>query len=101
MCKLVDIERRGADDDIWLMAWNIRYKYATVETINRFGLVYTIEGSKKDLAPILLTAHQDVVPVEEETLDRWEHPPFDAYWDEDGGYVWGRGTSDDKSAITP
>ncbi|KAI1111540.1 hypothetical protein F5Y14DRAFT_306903 [Nemania sp. NC0429] len=76
------------------------YKYATVETVNRFGLVYTISGSDESLAPILLTAHQDVVPVEEETLDRWEHPPFDAVYDKHDGYLWGRGASDDKSAIT-
>ncbi|TAQ89267.1 hypothetical protein B7494_g2394 [Chlorociboria aeruginascens] len=76
------------------------HKYATVETINRFGLVYTVWGSDEDAPPILLTAHQDVVPVEEKTLDRWEHPPFDAYYNETDGYLWGRGASDDKSAIT-
>ncbi|KAJ3546695.1 hypothetical protein NM208_g665 [Fusarium decemcellulare] len=76
------------------------HKYATVETVNRFGLVYTVQGSDENLAPILLTAHQDVVPVEEETLDRWEHPPFDAYYDPKEGYLYGRGASDDKSAIT-
>lgn len=68
--------------------------------INRFGLVYTVLGSDESLAPILLTAHQDVVPVEEETLDSWEHAPFDAVYDDDDGYLWGRGASDDKSRIT-
>ncbi|KAH6891521.1 hypothetical protein B0T10DRAFT_485409 [Thelonectria olida] len=75
------------------------HKYATVETVNKFGLVYTVEGSDEKLAPILLTAHQDVVPVEEETLDRWEHPPFDAFYNQTDGYLWGRGASD-KSAVT-
>ena len=77
-----------------------RHEHATVETINRFGLVYTVSGSDETLAPILLTAHQDVVPVEEETLDRWEHPPFKAVYNESTGYIYGRGASDDKSAIT-
>ncbi|KAK2597024.1 hypothetical protein N8I77_012898 [Diaporthe amygdali] len=76
------------------------YKYASVETVNKFGLVYTVSGSDETLAPILLTAHQDVVPVEEETLDQWEHPPFEAHYNETDGYLWGRGASDDKSAIT-
>ncbi|KAM0514436.1 hypothetical protein ACHAPE_006729 [Trichoderma viride] len=76
------------------------HKYAWVEEVNRFGLVYTVEGSDSSLQPILLTAHQDVVPVENETLDQWEHPPFSAYYDESSGYLYGRGASDDKSAIT-
>ncbi|KAI1419534.1 hypothetical protein F5Y12DRAFT_777350 [Xylaria sp. FL1777] len=76
------------------------YEKAEIETINTFGLVYTVTGSDETLAPILLTAHQDVVPVESETLDQWEHPPFSAYYNETDGYLWGRGASDDKSAIT-
>jgi Gly-Xaa carboxypeptidase len=81
-----------------LMQYNFRH--ATAETVNRFGLVYTVQGSEKHLAPILLTAHQDVVPVSNETLDRWEHPPFEAFYDEKTEYLYGRGASDDISAIT-
>ena len=62
--------------------------------------MYTVSGSDQGLSPILLTAHQDVVPVEEETLDRWEHPPFDAFYSKTDGYLYGRGASDDKSAMT-
>ncbi|UKZ81587.1 hypothetical protein TrVFT333_009359 [Trichoderma virens FT-333] len=76
------------------------YEKAWIETINTFGLVYTIEGSDKSLAPVLLTAHQDVVPVENETLSEWDHPPFSGYYDKTSGYLYGRGASDDKSAIT-
>lgn len=47
-----------------------------------------------------MTAHQDVVPVEEKTLGSWEHPPFEAFYNETDGYIWGRGASDDKSAVT-
>jgi Gly-Xaa carboxypeptidase len=52
------------------------------------------------LKPILLTAHQDVVPVESETLSLWDYPPFSAHYNESTGYLYGRGASDDKSAIT-
>ncbi|KAJ2974191.1 hypothetical protein NUW58_g8736 [Xylaria curta] len=76
------------------------YKYAKVETVNKFGLVYTITGYDESLAPVLLTAHQDVVPVEEATIDRWEHPPFSAFYNETDGYLWGRGASDDKARVT-
>ncbi|KAL7813114.1 carboxypeptidase S [Trichoderma gracile] len=76
------------------------YEKASVETVNTFGLVYTVEGSDPSLKPILLTAHQDVVPVENETLGLWEYPPFDAHYNQSTGYLYGRGASDDKSAIT-
>jgi carboxypeptidase PM20D1 len=39
----------------------------------------------------------DVVPVEEMTGAQWAHPPFDGVISE--GYVWGRGTMDDKSSV--
>ncbi|KAH6895880.1 hypothetical protein B0T10DRAFT_479118 [Thelonectria olida] len=72
------------------------YRRAKVEKINTFGLVYTIQGSDTSLKPLLLAAHQDVVPVADAST--WTHPPFDAYWD--GDWLWGRGASDDKNSLT-
>ena len=66
-----------------------------VTKVNRFGLIYTLHGTNKTLSPILLTAHQDVVPVPDPTT--WTHPPFSA--DFDGTYLWGRGSSDDKNSL--
>ncbi len=66
------------------------------EKVNRFGLVYTIEGSNTSLKPIFLTAHQDVVPVADPST--WTHPPFSAHFD--GTWLWGRGASDDKNSLT-
>ena len=40
-------------------------------------------------------AHQDVVPVEQGTLARWEQPPFEGRHYR-RGYIWGRGAMDDK-----
>lgn len=68
-----------------------------VEKINKYGLVYTWEGSNKALKPILLSAHQDVVPVELETVNEWIYPPFSGHFD--GQYVWGRGSSDCKDLL--
>ncbi|CCM04782.1 uncharacterized protein FIBRA_06973 [Fibroporia radiculosa] len=65
--------------------------------VNTYGLVYVWKGSDVSLKPLLLTAHQDVVPVNAETYDQWEHPPFSGYYD--GTYVWGRGSADDKSGL--
>ncbi|RSL53390.1 hypothetical protein CEP54_010404 [Fusarium duplospermum] len=75
------------------------HEYATLETVNKYGLVYTVQGSDQSLAPILLTAHQDVVPVENETLDQWEYPPFEGHYNKEDGYLRGRGVVD-KSAVT-
>ncbi|MFA7190653.1 MAG: M20/M25/M40 family metallo-hydrolase [Sphaerochaetaceae bacterium] len=62
------------------------------EVIGKASLVYCWKGSDPSLEPILLTAHQDVVPEEE--LSRWEHGPFDG--DIADGFVWGRGAFDVK-----
>jgi acetylornithine deacetylase/succinyl-diaminopimelate desuccinylase-like protein len=49
-------------------------------------------GSKR---PLLIMGHTDVVNVDPK---RWTHPPFGAT--RDGGYVYGRGTVDDKDNLT-
>jgi acetylornithine deacetylase/succinyl-diaminopimelate desuccinylase-like protein len=61
---------------------------------SRANLVARIKGngSKK---PILLMAHTDVVGVQRE---RWPVDPFGAVLKD--GYVWGRGTADDKDKLT-
>ena len=56
--------------------------------------VYRWTGTRKDLKPIILMGHVDVVPVDPESLKRWKHEPFKG--DIVGGSIWGRGTLDDK-----
>ena len=34
-----------------------------LEKVNRYGLVYTFKGTSQHLKPILLTAHEDVLPA--------------------------------------
>lgn len=65
--------------------------------INTFSLVYKWPGRKPKLSPILLTAHLDVVPVEEETRHQWEIAPFSGQIKE--GVIWGRGSLDDKASV--
>ncbi|KAJ7771249.1 gly-x carboxypeptidase [Mycena olivaceomarginata] len=62
------------------------------------GLLLTWAGSDASLAPLVLMAHQDTVPVPAETTARWTHPPFDAVFDEDG-WIWGRGAGDCKNLL--
>lgn len=78
-------------------AFPLVHKHLKLEKVNKFALVYTWEGSDPSKKPILLTAHYDVVPVQEETLDQWKYPPFTGGFD--GKYLYGRGVSDCKDLL--
>lgn len=67
------------------------------EVVGNASLLYTWPGSDPALAPILLTAHMDVVPVEPGTDGKWRYPPFSGTVAD--GYVWGRGTMDMKHVL--
>jgi len=69
----------------------------TRERVGALSLLYRWAGSDTTLAPILLLAHQDVVPVEPGTEARWTEPPFGGSISD--GYVWGRGALDDKDNL--
>lgn len=56
----------------------------------RPNLVARLRGSGKK-RPVLIMGHTDVVKVDPA---KWTHPPFSAT--REGGYVYGRGTVDDK-----
>lgn len=61
------------------------------------SLVFIWKGRNEDLKPAVLMGHQDVVPVDNATLQNWKHEPFGG--DVADGFVWGRGTLDCKSKI--
>ncbi|MCL1142401.1 M20 family peptidase [Shewanella gaetbuli] len=63
----------------------------------QFSLLYTWQGTNPELAPVVLMAHQDVVPIVPETKHQWQHDPFGGVIAD--GYIWGRGAIDDKSMI--
>lgn len=66
------------------------------ERINGQSLLYRWEGRDPAAAPWLLLAHLDVVPVEPGTESTWTQPPFSGAIAD--GYIWGRGTLDDKAS---
>lgn len=70
----------------------------TRETVAGLSLLYTWPGSDPQGAPILLMAHQDVVPIAPGTEKDWTHPPFAG--EIAHGYIWGRGALDVKSSLT-
>ncbi|NKI16456.1 M20/M25/M40 family metallo-hydrolase [Spongiibacter sp. KMU-166] len=61
------------------------------------SLLFRWAGDNRDAAPILLLAHQDVVPVIPGTEQEWAYPPFAGVIAE--GHIWGRGAVDDKASV--
>lgn len=81
----------------------IRHSSLKLTKVNTYGLVYRWEGSDPSLKPILLLGHQggflfflimiccnidkqrdcpsDVVPVNNEVLGDWIHPPYSGFYD--------------------
>ncbi|CDK26370.1 unnamed protein product [Kuraishia capsulata CBS 1993] len=73
------------------------YENLKVETVNTYGLVYTWAGSDPSLKPSMYTAHQDTVPIQEDTIKDWTYPPLSGHYD--GDTVYGRGASDCKNLL--
>lgn len=67
------------------------------EVISDLSLLYTWKGQDPSQKPILLMGHIDVVPVPKENEAAWTHPPFSGARAD--GFVWGRGTLDDKVGV--
>jgi acetylornithine deacetylase/succinyl-diaminopimelate desuccinylase-like protein len=61
---------------------------------NRPNLVARLKGNGRK-RPLLIIGHSDTVTTDEA---KWTHPPLSAT--RDGGYVYGRGTIDDKDNLT-
>ena len=67
------------------------------EEVGGLSLLYTWQGSDAQAQPIMLMAHQDVVPVAPGTEGDWQVPPFAG--EVKDGFVWGRGSWDDKGNL--
>ncbi len=61
------------------------------------SLLFSLQGKSKELNPILLITHSDVVGTQFSAANFWEHPPFSGFIDET--HIWGRGALDNKSAV--
>ena len=67
------------------------------EVLGGLSLLYTWPGADPARAPVVLMGHMDVVPVPEVNRGEWTHDPFGGELAD--GFVWGRGTMDDKSTV--
>ena len=78
-------------------AYPLIHKNLTKEVVLEASLIYRWEGTRSDLDPIALLAHQDVVPISAGTEDDWTNPPFSGF--NDGEFIWGRGALDMKNHL--
>lgn len=77
--------------DRYIAPMGLRY-----EVLEDRILLVVVPGADPDLAPLVLLSHYDVVPVAEDELDDWTHPPFEGVVAD--GYLWGRGAFDNKAS---
>ena len=78
-------------------AYPLVHKTLSREVIGKCALLYIWKGTgKSDKLPLLMTAHQDVVPEGDHSM--WKYPPFSGHIDEEG-VMWGRGCTDSKCNI--
>lgn len=81
----------------WLAATYPKTHAAMQKELLGQTMVYTWPGSDPTAQPIIVMAHQDVVPITAGTEKDWKHDPFAGVIAE--GAVWGRGTIDDKGSL--
>src|SRR5512139_676659 len=101
-CKTVPLDESGTPDpqafqqlhQMLETTYPLVHQKLKREVINGFSLLYTWQGSRPDLEPVMLMAHQDVVSADP---TEWTHPPFDGVIAE--GFIWGRGTLDIKNQL--
>jgi carboxypeptidase PM20D1 len=93
-----DDPKAWEDQRAWLVAAYPKFHaVASREVIGGGTLIYTWKGSDPTLQPIVLMAHQDVVPISPGTEGQWTAPPFSGAIQD--GAVWGRGSIDDKGSL--
>lgn len=82
----------------WLEAtYPLVHQGMQLEKVAEYSLLYKWQGSDPSLDPIILMAHQDVVPVNNGTLEDWTGAPFAGEIID--GYIYGRGALDDKGSM--
>jgi carboxypeptidase PM20D1 len=73
------------------------HRQLTLQLVGGHTLLYRWPGSDCSLAPVVLLAHQDVVPVDAGSLGEWKVKPFAGVVQD--GFIWGRGVTDNKANL--
>jgi carboxypeptidase PM20D1 len=75
-------------------AYPLVHQQMTREVVAGYSLLYKWTGQDSVANPIVLMAHQDVVPIEEASKSLWTVEPFAGVVKDN--FIWGRGSADDK-----
>ena len=73
------------------------YAALNLEIVGGYSMLFTWVGEDARAKPILLMAHQDVVPIAPGTEKLWHAEPFGGEIRD--GFIWGRGAWDDKGNL--
>jgi carboxypeptidase PM20D1 len=101
-CATVPLDERGTPDPeafkqlhhMLETTYPLVHQKLRREVINGYSLLYIWQGSRSDLEPVMLMAHQDVVSADP---TEWTYPPFEGKIVD--GLIWGRGTLDIKNQL--
>lgn len=86
----------GRLHDYLAATWPLVHQKFSREVVGRAGLLYRWKGAgRPPREPLMLIAHQDVVPEGDPAL--WKHPPYAGEIAD--GCLWGRGATDSKCNI--
>jgi carboxypeptidase PM20D1 len=78
-------------------AFPLLHQRCTKEIISNHSLLFYWKGTNASAKPIILMAHQDVVPIEEASRSLWKADPFAG--EIKGDTLYGRGAVDDKGSL--
>ena len=101
-CRTVPLDEKGTPDPkafkqlhrMLEETYPLVHQKLKREVVNGYSLLYTWQGVRAELEPVMLMAHQDVVSADP---NDWTHPPFDGVITD--GFIWGRGTLDIKNQL--
>jgi carboxypeptidase PM20D1 len=65
--------------------------------VYEYSPVYEWSGTDASFKPVLMMAHQDVVPIDPASADKWPQSPFGGIISD--ALIRGRGTLDDKGTV--
>lgn len=78
-------------------AYPLVFSQLSIEKVNDLSLILHWKSQQPNKGPLVLMAHQDVVPIEEATIENWDAEPFSGAIK--NGYIYGRGAIDDKGSL--
>jgi carboxypeptidase PM20D1 len=96
-CSLTDFDQYEEFLNFLRKTYPKVHQVCHLERVNQYSVLFHWKSDVQKGKPILLTAHYDVVPVAESTLNSWELDPFSGEIKE--GHVYGRGALDDKNQV--